>query len=251
MPKDSLKYLMDIYQQEKDWQQAIRTAERLQKETGINLSIVIAHHYCELAEEELQKGQLEEANRYIKRALVSNDKLVRASLIKGKMEAKAGRYKAAIRALKKVRYQDPDYLIETVQPLLTYGKLDHSEEDVFDHLNRCLHEFESISVALALTDYIQSHKGEEAARNFLAKHLKQRPNIHGLNQLISLNLTSLDAKQRENLSLLKEMTEQLLVDKPNYRCQHCGFSVKQLVWLCPSCKHWNSVKPIHGLEGVD
>ncbi|HSR62973.1 MAG TPA: hypothetical protein VLN56_06175, partial [Gammaproteobacteria bacterium] len=29
----------------------------------------------------------------------------------------------------------------------------------------------------------------------------------------------------------------------------CGFDAKLLHWQCPGCKTWNSIKPIHGVEG--
>ena len=37
---------------------------------------------------------------------------------------------------------------------------------------------------------------------------------------------------------------------PNYRCQQCGFTGKQIHWLCPGCKTWGTLHPIKGMEGV-
>jgi lipopolysaccharide biosynthesis regulator YciM len=45
------------------------------------------------------------------------------------------------------------------------------------------------------------------------------------------------------------MTDQLLENKPVYQCLGCGFYGKMLHWQCPSCKQWNTIKPIHGVEG--
>ena len=52
------------------------------------------------------------------------------------------------------------------------------------------------------------------------------------------------------LEVLHRLVEQLVADKPLYRCGHCGFDGKTLHWQCPSCKQWSSVKPIQGIEGV-
>jgi len=48
---------------------------------------------------------------------------------------------------------------------------------------------------------------------------------------------------------LKKVTGDILINKPVYQCTHCGFNGRTLHWQCPSCKHWNTVKPIQGVEG--
>ena len=45
------------------------------------------------------------------------------------------------------------------------------------------------------------------------------------------------------------LTASLLKERPVYKCGHCGFPAKLLHWRCPGCKHWSSVRPIHGIEG--
>ena len=45
------------------------------------------------------------------------------------------------------------------------------------------------------------------------------------------------------------LTTKLLENEPVYRCRSCGFSGRSLHWQCPSCKQWNTVKPIHGVVG--
>ena len=67
--------------------------------------------------------------------------------------------------------------------------------------------------------------------------------------MLELYINHVDVKMKGQMLLLKEFTDRLLENKPVYRCIHCGFSGKNLYWQCPSCKRWNSIKPIHGLEG--
>ena len=43
---------------------------------------------------------------------------------------------------------------------------------------------------------------------------------------------------------LKNITDQLLVRNPSYRCNRCGFGARSHHWQCPSCKEWGSVKPL-------
>src|SRR5690242_2287668 len=64
--------LLDIYQQSKDWQRAILTAQQWHTKTGRNMSYHIAHFYCELAEQQWIKGEQSDACQHLKKALETN-----------------------------------------------------------------------------------------------------------------------------------------------------------------------------------
>ena len=96
---------------------------------------------------------------------------------------------------------------------------------------------------------IQAAEGRRAAASFMGTQLKKRPSVRGLDYLIGLNLDESAGEARENLLILRDLTRKLLEGQPVYRCNHCGFGTRSLHWQCPSCKNWNSVKPIHGVAG--
>ena len=37
------------------------------------------------------------------------------------------------------------------------------------------------------------------------------------------------------------------VSAGTYRCTNCGYSTQQFIWHCPSCKLWETVRPIQSL----
>ena len=37
---------------------------------------------------------------------------------------------------------------------------------------------------------------------------------------------------------------QLAMSRSRYRCTSCGYSSKGLLWHCPSCKSWESIRPV-------
>ena len=43
--------------------------------------------------------------------------------------------------------------------------------------------------------------------------------------------------------------QRLIASKPIYQCHQCGYQGRILHWQCPSCRRWNTVKPIVGIEG--
>jgi lipopolysaccharide assembly protein B len=242
----SQAYLLNIYQQQKDWKQAITVAKKLD---ASSMSTAIAYYYCELAELARSNNYADKAHDYVKEALAKDKNCVRASIISGKLAQDAGEYKQAIRSYKKVREQDPDFISEIVTPLAEcYNKL-NMEGDFIQYLQDCLLEHPRISLVLAMSDYVRRWHGDTAAIDFIAEKIPLCLSLRGVGRLVELYLNTTDPNTKQKLLLLHDFIGKLLENKPIYRCVHCGFAGKQMHWLCPSCKRWSCVKPIHGLEG--
>lgn len=245
----ALHQLIDIYQQEKDWHKAIEMTQKLEAKTNKSSGPVIAQYYCELAEQEIRQGESTKALKLLRRAMTADRDCVRVSLIEGMSEKNAGNYKAAIKAFHRVEQQDADFLPEVITPLLEcYSALGRAEE-VFDYLHQVLARHGGISMMLVLADLLRKQEGDEKAADFITEFLRKRPSVRGMDRLIEINLQRSHDTARDNLQVLKDVTSQLLSNKPIYKCNACGFNGKTLHWQCPGCKNWNSMKPIHGVEG--
>lgn len=245
----ALSMLLDIYQQEKEWEKAIQMAERCQQLSNPSLQPAIAHYNCELALDARRRFGSEQATKYLKRALSADKDCVRASLLQGAWDAEQNDYKQAIKCFRRVVEQDPAFIPEIIKPLADcYEKLGSSEE-YRQFLYKCLNTTPRLSLILALSEYIQQQQGNTAAAEFVAEHLYARPSIFGLGRLIELQKQFSEGSAKYNLQLLFNVTQQLIMQKPVYRCESCGYSGKVLHWQCPSCRKWKTIKPIQGLEG--
>ena len=80
--------LLNIYEQQKDWERAIITAKKLTSIKHIDMHSKIAHYYCEL-------------NNF-KSALIADKNCVRAGLMQGENSIRSGDFKGAIKAYKKI-----------------------------------------------------------------------------------------------------------------------------------------------------
>src|SRR5574342_896149 len=87
---EALRFLIEIYQQEKDWTKAIDVARELEKESGQSAQKEIANYYCELAMSEATHSRPDGAKRYVEASLAAHRKCVRANIILGDIEANAG-----------------------------------------------------------------------------------------------------------------------------------------------------------------
>lgn len=245
----SYKYLQEIYEQQKDWQQAINAATKLQEISSFVTDIPVAHYHCELAEFYGKQNQTSLAADSLKRALYCDPSCVRASFMLGKQYAEDGDYKAAINSYKKVIDQDEDFISEVITPLSACYAKSNQEDEFVEYLNVCWEKYPRISIVLALADNIRKTQGDNAAIEFTSQQMHRCLSLKGLGRLVEIYLNNVDNNTKNKLLLLKKFIEQLSANKPIYRCINCGFAGKQLYWQCPSCKRWSVVKPIHGIEG--
>lgn len=245
----ALRQLLDIYQQEKEWHKAIAVGQRLQGMGTEGISPIIAQFFCEQAEQALVLGERTDALRLARRALVEDRNCVRATLLEGRLELEAGDYKAAVRIFRRVEQQEPAYLSEALTPMQEAFTQQGKVGEMIAYLREILSRHGGISIMLKLADLIRQQQGEREAAVFVVNHMRGHPSIRGMGRLIELKLHTSEGQAREDLLVLKDLTDKLLETKPVYCCSQCGYSGKTLSWQCPSCKQWNTTKPIHGIEG--
>lgn len=247
----ALRQLVDIYQQERDWDKAIAALTKLAEISGTGPSPVIAQYHCELAELARAEGNSKRAEECITKALANDPKCVRASLLAAELASQLRQPKQVISALQRVEQQDPDYLPETFKLLLqAYEQLDHSERAI-EYLRQVYDRYPGIAGLLHLAELLRTQRGDAASAEFLEEELHKRPSMRGLQRLLELRVNmQLDREQTHRLlSVLQEITVRLLHNKPIYKCGQCGFNAKALHWQCPGCKSWSSLKPVDSIEG--
>jgi lipopolysaccharide biosynthesis regulator YciM len=254
----SRRYLLEIYQSEREWQRAIEIATDLLprksllggattagNDKGQQVSVALSHFYCELASEKLAAGELQVARDLLEQALGRDKHCVRASIMLGEVECQAGHYKQAIKALRRVKAQDADYIPETIGTLRECYQQLGDEKSLKTYLEDCLGSDPSPNLLLAVAEDICEVGGKAAAADFLSSRLADQPSLRGLARLINLQLDVTEGKARDNLDLLQVLVNRLISERPHYRCVHCGFAGRQLHWFCPGCQYWGTMKSIH------
>ncbi|MEY3220534.1 MAG: lipopolysaccharide assembly protein LapB [Pseudomonadota bacterium] len=239
------RQLLDIYQQEQDWEKAIRTAWELSQHSGENLNAIIAQYHCEQAEAFQRRGNFEQIYQILETVLNIDPQCVRASLTKGYlMLSQPENTPTAIKTFQWVEQQNPLFISEIIDPLETcYRRLNKLEEFTV-YLQHILQHYGGISPLLALAQRIREQTDEQQAATFIIQQLKETPSLKGLAHFIDLTLNQCEENARPHLLLVKEILMKLLKNYPLYRCKECGFSGRTLHWQCPSCKQWNTIAPL-------
>lgn len=246
--RQGLEQLLDIYQQERDWENAIVTARRLDSAGAAGLGPVLAHFHCEQAEAALQTGDGAAARAELRRALDRDPMCVRASLIEAGMGERENDPRAAIAAYRRVEEQDPEYLPEVIVPLQRCHRALAAEMEFREFLAGLVARHGGVRAQLLHADLLALQCGDTVAVDFLAGQLRGTPTVPGISRLLELVLRSESGAVPANLAVVRDAVVRLEQDQPVYRCSHCGFAARLLHWQCPGCKRWNTVKPVHGVE---
>lgn len=242
--------LFSIYQVTKEWNKAVELATRSLKVTpnDEHLYLLLSHFYCEQALFYIEEDDLDKAQETLKKAVMVEGKQVRAWLELGKLAVKQGEYNQAIDYLTEVPKRDINWLSEAI-PLL---EISAEKTENWDKLEKLLEPYwqKCASSYIAKVNILARNGDVEPAVETLLVQLKQHPTMRGFKSLLSLYQKMIsDKRTQRSIDHLHELIDKQIAQRPKYRCQSCGFSGRQLYWLCPSCKKWSVIKPIKGLDG--
>jgi lipopolysaccharide biosynthesis regulator YciM len=129
LDEQALGFLLEIYEQEKDWEQAISTAGRLEAHTGQSRQKQIAHFECEIASREIMQSRFDAARPHLANALGHHRLCVRANILLGDLEQALGNDEAAIETWQRIESQNPEYLPLVAERLIgAYRRLGRVDE---------------------------------------------------------------------------------------------------------------------------
>lgn len=241
--EEALKFLLEIYQQEKDWSKAVQVAEQMPGHAEHLWQKEIAEFHCELASSELLHGHPEAALRHLERALEANRKCVRAVILQGDVALQQGNAELAIEAWKRVETQNPVYLALVAEKLMeAHRKLGRPEQGL-QLLRGYLERHSSLDLLDVVVRAEQEQGGVESAYALVRDELRRNPTLLGLDKLLESQILLAPPERRGDLELIKNLIHGHTRRVARYRCDTCGFKARQFHWRCPGCGGWETYPP--------
>jgi lipopolysaccharide biosynthesis regulator YciM len=242
--REARRFLLEIYQQEKDWEKAVAMARRLETETGESRARELSHFLCELAAIEATHSRPDAARAHLEAALGAHRKSVRASLQLGDLERGAGNLEGAIAHWKQIESQNPAYLALVAQRLLEAHRDLGRLEEGLTLLSGYLERYPSLDLLDAVFQCTLEAKGAEAAYRLVRDELRRNPTLLGLDRLLEAQIEgAASPERRRDLELVRNLVHSHTRRLARYRCENCGFKARQFHWLCPACGGWESYPP--------
>ena len=241
--EEALRFLLEIYQQEKEWQKAIDSAKSLPEHAGHLWQKEIANFYCELAAAALRHGQTVEARALLDAALAANRKCVRANILQGEVALAEGDAAAAIESWQRIEQQAPMYLSLVAEKLSEAYRKEGREEQGIVLLRGWLNQHPSLDLLDAVFKSELKTGGAEAAYQLVRDELRRNPTLLGLDKLLEAQVLVAPPERRADLELIKNLIHNHTRRVARYRCDSCGFKARQFYWRCPACGGWETYPP--------
>ena len=245
-PGQILNYLKEIYETEKEWEEAIQIANKIQSNTNKDMSDIISHYYCELAELELnilKEGNLDKASKLANKAFSFNTNSLRALILIGDISYASKNYTDALKRYLLVyeKYPDNSYLVfKKIKN--AYDNLNKNESFLdfiksISHINSPIDIFSNID--RSNSDDLSSKEIFEIYENEFAK---KRVNLLQLSDYLSLIQENKVAFDNKSLNNIKSCIDEHTAKNNKHKCVQCGFKSIKHFWQCPSCHHWSTIK---------
>jgi lipopolysaccharide assembly protein B len=243
LDEEALKSLLEIYQQEKEWQKAIDIAEAMPNHSDHLWQKAIAEFHCELASSAILHGRGDEARRHLDAALSANRKCVRATILLGDLAQSEGRSADAIETWTRVEQQNPVFLSLVAEKLMTALRQSGRAEQGSQLMRGYLERHASIDLLDVAFQSELEHGGAGSAYLLVREEVRRNPTLLGLDKLLEAQVLVAPPERRADLELVKNLIHTHTRRVARYRCDNCGFKARQFHWRCPACGGWETYPP--------
>ena len=242
MAREARQHLLSIYQQDRDWEKAIATAQLLAHDEQ-TYQFEIAQFYCEMAQAELFRGNDDAAQQKVQAALQANPKCARANMIAGDIAVKQGRFQDAVAAYSAIEQQNHAYLSMVGERLYdAYDALGNPQAGL-DVLTGYAKTFPDVDLNQVIYDKSLLLHGEQTAAQTVLELIRAKPDLNGMYRLLGLHLPELNPQWKADADMMRNVIGRQLQKSFMYRCRSCHFKSLVHFWHCPACNKWETFTP--------
>ncbi|MDH5185751.1 MAG: tetratricopeptide repeat protein [candidate division WOR-3 bacterium] len=231
--------LLMLYEKTERWEEAsalLKKLARMQRD-----KTRISCYYAQLGRAISAKDP-EQGMEYYRHALRLDRNCVPALLYQGDYFYARGETEAAIEDWKAILENSPKYNFLVRDRIETaYYDLGKYEEviDVYKKLTDKIPDDLTLYTALAR---IYEKKEDTKSAIALLTKIPMSDQKEVLPQLSLALLQLKDGSSQKAEQTLDSLIEQLRTESYHFKCVNCGYESKELVWQCPECGTWESVR---------
>lgn len=235
----AMRYLIRIYETEKDWPRAIALHEVLARVGRPFQELAVAHYRCELAELARARADHEEAIAQLRQARAGQRRFPRSALIRADIAMEQCDPAHAVRLLSSVVQQDAGLIVEALPRLvrLARGAGDDGDRLVREVVASRPDGEAEFAFATIVNDALDFPTLEALVRRLF----ETDETLSGFVRALGRDPAALDLRAVRQLAAV---LRRLAAATPRYRCGECGFSSTAHFWQCPGCKTWDSQRPL-------
>ncbi|WP_027010201.1 lipopolysaccharide assembly protein LapB [Conchiformibius kuhniae] len=242
MAKQAREVLLNIYQQDRDWEKAVATAQALAHDEQ-TYQFEIAQFYCEMAQAALFRSDTAQAHAHALAALAANKKCTRANMILGDIAQKHGDFAAAVAAYTAIEKQNHAYLGMVGERLYDAYDAWGKPEEGLAVLTGYAQTFPQLDLVNVIYEKSLLLHGEGAANAAAVERVRAKPDLAGVYRLLGLQISDLNPAWKADADMMRGIVGRQLQKALMYRCRHCHFKSQVFFWHCPACNKWETFTP--------
>lgn len=242
----SLEKLVHIYEREKEWQKAIDVHRKLEMLRG-SKSSQVAHYYCELAELARANGNRDLAREHLRSSVRSESGALRGTLIRASLAQEEEAFSEATALYEQVIAADRHFIIEVLPALLHCYRNGGRGAEFETFVETLIAQDPGLRRDLAFAAVIGNLTESPALAACVERFVFDNPILMTLVNAEELK-TLTHEQRRRAIERIAAGLRQIALSSARYRCSNCGYSTQRFIWHCPSCKLWETVRPIQSLQ---
>ena len=242
----ALRFLLRIYEQQCDWEQAIATHRRLVELASPPNPTAIAHYYCELAEAAYKEGNRERTLELLRHVRNEQRNFARSALLRADLAWDMGERDLAARLCQRVADLHPQLLPLVLQRFVRVAQSDQANEAV-RNFRPLVRPEPAARAQLAAAGLVAGLEQEAFVLECLPDFVRRDPNLSVLVPALSGSADPADLNESQRLQLAQSLGR-ILRRGQRYRCVDCGLPTATHFWQCPGCRNWDTLAPAARLE---
>jgi len=239
---EALEQLCRIYEQEREWQRAIESGQKLEVLSGQSLALQIAHYYCELAEQAVVKKDYTAARAFVKKAQSGRPRTQRGALTRARIARDTGDSKTALKLYHRIIDENTYLITEALPAMVDIHDREGSNDQMEKAMRTMLAHSPAMKTDVAYTAIVNDIGGIGIIDECVEEYMLSESTLTEFVDLQTVNDASDDDRQVA-LTKVRAALSKLASTIPRYQCKECGFSSQRLLWQCPSCRDWETQRP--------
>jgi lipopolysaccharide biosynthesis regulator YciM len=238
----ALDKLVGIYEREHEWLKAIEVLRKLEMLRG-SKSNQVAQYYCELAEAAKAAGDRALAREYLRHTVRSESGALRGALIRATLAQEDKDYAQAIALYEQIISTDHHFIAEVLPALLECYRASDQIVEFDKYLEGLVAKDGSLHRNLAYAAIIANLSGSAMLTRLVERFVFEHSVLANL--VNASELKNLPVEQRgPAIQRIAQGLRTIALANARYRCSNCGYSTQRFIWHCPSCKLWETIRPI-------
>jgi len=241
---ESSKALVEVYQQEKDWDAALEYAVMYENLSKNSQKTRIAHYYCEKAEKIKDDSEKSRVKELLLLALKKDKSCVRANILLGNISMGASEFEVALKYYMSAVEKDRCFFSIVFDNVIHCMQLVAQNERLTSVLPASFSAESSDSADVSLIENTEIFSNQKKAIKYIEHQIEKAPTFSLLGKYLLLSLDDPDISDRKTIGKIKDTLFKLSKSNASFKCVSCGLGVHALHWQCPSCSNWSTIKPL-------